>query len=374
MSTQSYPTRTVLEGVPRIQFYEGGKRCPEDICFPSALRAWLEYMNDPDYGCKHCIARTPTCKVNCTYSFLIGVSGIAAFCSWGPGWQQDNMALHYMSDDPDAPYRRAFEAVGYSVEWLGKTPGRDNETAWRTHIVESIRQGRPVLGFGVVGPPEPALITGYDEGGDVLLGWSFFQNMPEFKEGVTYEPCGYFRKHDWFKATDNLVVIGAKQGQPDMTKACREGLQWMLKVARTPMTYGYRPNGLAAYDAWAADIVKDADVPAGDEATLRARFGVHNNAVGEVAEARWYGAQFLLQCVDFLHYNMTEDLMHAAACYAGEHELMWKAWDLLGGNGNPEGYKYLLDASARRQLAEVIKQSREKYAQAAHYLEHALAK
>ncbi|HEY3340737.1 MAG TPA: hypothetical protein VGK81_01915, partial [Anaerolineae bacterium] len=241
-------------------------------------------------------------------------------------------------------------------------------------IVESIRQGRPVLGFGVIGPPEPALITGYDEGGNVLLGWSFFQSVPGFKEGVTCEPSGYFRKQDWFKATDSLVVIGAKQERPEMGKVCREALQWMLKVTRTPVTYGYRPNGLAAYDAWAADILNDADFPAGDEVALRAHFEIHNNMVGQVAEARWYGAQFLLQCVDFVHYSMAEDLLHAAACYAGEHELMWKAWDLLGGNGNPEGYTYLLHPAARRQLADVIKQSREKCAQAAQAIERALAK
>jgi hypothetical protein len=93
-----------------------------------------------------------------------------------------------------------------------------------------------------------------------------------------------------------------------------------------------------------------------------------------VAEARWYGGQFLLQCVDFTHYNMAEDLMRAAACYAGEHELMWKAWDTLGGNGNPDAYKRMADPAARRQLSDVVRQSREKYAQAAEYIERALSK
>lgn len=101
------PARAVLEGVPRIMFYEGGKRCPEDLIFPSALRAWLEYMKDQNFGCKHCLALAPECKTTCTYSFLIGVTGIAAFLSWGAGWQGDNVAIHYMSDTPDAPYQRA---------------------------------------------------------------------------------------------------------------------------------------------------------------------------------------------------------------------------------------------------------------------------
>jgi len=73
------PSRLVLEDVPRIHFYDGGTRCPEDICFPSVLRAWLEYMDDKDYGCKHCITRTLNCKVSCRYSFIIGISVVASF-------------------------------------------------------------------------------------------------------------------------------------------------------------------------------------------------------------------------------------------------------------------------------------------------------
>ncbi len=38
------PTRLVLEGVPRVSFYEGGPGCPEDIPFPSVMRALMEYF------------------------------------------------------------------------------------------------------------------------------------------------------------------------------------------------------------------------------------------------------------------------------------------------------------------------------------------
>jgi hypothetical protein len=33
------PDRLVLEGIPRVNFYHGGPRCPEDIPFPSVMRA-----------------------------------------------------------------------------------------------------------------------------------------------------------------------------------------------------------------------------------------------------------------------------------------------------------------------------------------------
>ena len=46
-------------------------------------------------------------------------------------------------------------------------------------IMDSINRGIPVLAFGVVGPSDCCIITGYDQGGDVLLGWSTYQDIPE---------------------------------------------------------------------------------------------------------------------------------------------------------------------------------------------------
>ncbi len=51
------PIRCVLEGVPRVGFYpdqqkheDSKSRCPEDVCFPSCLRACLEYLGE-GLGC-----------------------------------------------------------------------------------------------------------------------------------------------------------------------------------------------------------------------------------------------------------------------------------------------------------------------------------
>jgi len=376
---QAQPARCVIEGVPQVHFYEGGKRCPEDIILPSVLRALLEHAGESDYGCRHCMARTPDCKITCTYAYLVGITGAGSFLSWKEGWHGDNGAIFYMSDDPAAPDRRAFEAIGYAYESVEKEPDRDNEAEFRRRIVESVRDRKtPVIGYGVIGPPEPSIIAGYDEGGDVLVGWSFFQGIPDFNAGVEFEPSGYFRKRDWFKDTHNLLIIGGKQPKPPLGDTYRDALKWALKVTRTPMVKWYkdRHNGLAAYTAWANHLLRDEEWPAGDEAVLRQHHNVHNDAVGVVAEARWYGSQFLIQASDpdHLHYNMAEELLRAAACYAGEHELMWKVWDLAGGNGNPEAYRKLADPEVRRQMVPIILQSRDKCAEAAEHIERALAK
>jgi hypothetical protein len=72
--------------------------------------------------------------------------------------------------------------------------------------------------------------------------------------------------------------------------------------------------------------------------------------VGNVAEARWYANQFLTEAVNHVHYAVMEDLLHASACCAAEHDLMWQVWDLAGGNGCPDGHRYLVKPEIRRQI------------------------
>jgi hypothetical protein len=183
------PDRMVLENVPRVNFYEGGSRCPEDICLPSVLRAIMEYLDDPDYGCNKCPSRTPNCKVPCSYSFFVGVTGAGFFLSWKDGWHGDNTAAFYLDTDATSMEKRTFKALGYSFEWL--IP--DQRDQFISQIADSLQRGMPVISYGIIGPPEPGLITGYDEGGEVILGWNFFQN---FEPGIEKEPSGYYRKRD----------------------------------------------------------------------------------------------------------------------------------------------------------------------------------
>ena len=376
-----YPLRAVLEDVPRVHFYEGGKRCPEDIILPSVMRAIMEFWGEKDYGCKHCLAQNPDCKVLCTYAFLVGISGAASYLSWKEGWHADNPAIFYMSDDAQAPERHIFKAIGYEYEWVVKAQGRDNEALFRRRIAESIQRGVPVLGYGVIGPLEPSIVAGYDEGGDVLIGWSFFQDA-----STECEPSGCFRQRDWFGSTDCLLIIGEKVDKPSLEETCRTALQWMLEVARVPMVrpepdaperYRHRRNGLAAYEAWIEHLLRDGEWPAGDEAVLRAHHQIHNDAVGTVAEARWYGSVFLAQLVEGFaagpgKRGTQAEVLHAAACYAAEHDLMWEVWELAGGIGNAEAYHYMADPAVRRAMADIVRQARTQDSQAAKQIEQAL--
>jgi hypothetical protein len=380
-ATNPPPERFILEGVPKVQFYQGGKRCPEDLCFASVVRACLEYLGDNDYGCKHASTPHPGCITTCTYAHILGISGTAFWLTWRPGFYTDNTEFRLMSDDPEATIRHTFQALGYDYEYLTPSPEHD-EAYLCQRIIHSIRDlGRPVISFGIVGPPEAGIITGYDENGAVLVGWSFFQSDPMFATGLETEPAGYYRKRDWLQNCSGLVIIGEKHERQTLGSIYKQALQWGIQVARNPTvtTNGtVYHNGLAAYTAWAEHLGHDVDFPADNEAVLREHHWIHEMAIGLVAEARWYGSQFLVGMTEHVDAGVPrdaiEDIYHAAGYLAGEHELMWKLWDLEGGNGNPEAFRKMAISAIRQQVVAVILLSRDKLERAGDHMERALSK
>ncbi|MEN6403847.1 MAG: hypothetical protein ABFD94_18030, partial [Armatimonadia bacterium] len=133
-----------------------------------------------------------------------------------------------------------------------------------------------------------------------------------------------------------------------------------------------RRNGLAAYEAWAGALQRDDDFVADDPAVLWHRYEVHNNAVGSVAEGRWYAAQFLRQMA-LREEGMAAELVAAAECYEAEHDLMWQAWGAVGGNGRSEAHVRKLQVEAvREEIVSIIMAARAKDEEGAGHLEAAL--
>lgn len=241
------PERLVLENVPQVAFYGGGKRCPEDICWPSALRAALEYLGDPQVGCNACRthAADGDMHLGCSYALHLVTSGLAFQQLWRPGDWEYADDVPRMTPEPLGPYRHALEAMGYSFEVLANpattnplalqsalAPAGD-EAAFRSRIAESLRAGRPVVALGVVGPPESGLVAGYDEGGDVLIGWSFFQGFPEMNDGVAFEPNGQYRVRNWYPKTAAIITLGERGERPPLKDTLRAAYRRAVALVRT---------------------------------------------------------------------------------------------------------------------------------------------
>jgi len=366
--TGDFATRLVLDGVMKVGFRLEPGRCPEDIPFAACLASALRYVGE-DFDWMPIVAHNRTWRLNYGNVHILGASGMAFGLLWRDGWHTDNVD-HMFVADPREVIRRAFDSVGYSHEVVEKTGSPEDEERYREAICRSLQQGRPVLGFGVVGPPECSLITGYDEGGDVLLGWSYFQDDANWSQGLTYEPSGYFRKRDWFGETRSLLVIGEKTAQRDLHERNRDSLRWGLDIARTPASFG-RQSGLAAYTAWASHVADDAHFASKGEDELRQHHQVHFLAAVTMAECRAWASIYLREMAE-AEPAMAEDLFAAADCFSAEHDLMWKMWSIEGGHGNPEGFRKFADPAVRKQCVEIILECRRLDERAGAYIEQAL--
>ncbi len=376
--------RCVLEGVPWIGFYGGNQRGPEDDPFPGCMRAFLEYRGE-NLGIKPQQAHDPWHVV---HVYIKGVCGGSFRLGWdGENWNWGAMELLNMAGDPLAPFRDGLTAAGYGCEILlrrdfarslGLEQDADyDEAAFRERIIASIRKGVPVLALGVVGPPETSLITGYDEGGKVLVGRSYFQGEPteagqiELEEAGGGVPDPYFRKRDWFAATRGLILIGDKIPRPADHEINVKALRRALEIMRTPVVRGHW-TGLASFTMWADTLLKEEPFPPDDMATLKRRHEYHHSAGGTLAEARAYGADFLRRMAD-AEPAAADELRQAADCFSDEHDLVWAIWEFTGGMIlNDEGIRKFGSSYLRGRLVPLIRLCRRRDAEAAEHIAKAL--
>ena len=93
-----------------------------------------------------------------------------------------------------------------------------------------------------------------------------------------------------------------------------------------------------------------------------------------VAEGRWYGALFLSRIAEHFVF-MAPEIYAAAACFAAEHELMWRIWNCTGGTGRADvNVRRFAKPGVRRQIVPLIQRARDKDTEAAALIEAALAK
>ncbi|HEY3281628.1 MAG TPA: hypothetical protein VGN26_05090, partial [Armatimonadota bacterium] len=354
--------RQALEGVPLISFNLHNLLpgwSPEVSCFSSCLRSVMEYLGTTCDGSK--LPRGDP-GWHATYIYLMGASGEAYRFFFPTEGYRFVEGVRNMTADPTEGIERAFCAAGLGCEILLKSQGHSDEAEYRAKILRSIAEDhRPVLAFGVVGAPECCVITGFDEGGDVLLGWSFFQEEEKGKPGLEFEPSGYFRKRDWFEETEGIVLVGAPTKRPQVVDVLRESVAWGLRLQRT-LGVGDAFTGLRALDAW-VDALEGGGVPAEKLPEAGSFFA------GMLAEARCWGNDFLGWCLDQIP-SPSPSLGEVAECYRVIHDLVWCFWRTT--EHWPGGDDRLKDPALRRELGRIARLIRYLDAEANALLEKGL--
>lgn len=344
-SPSAYPDRLVLEGVPRIGFY----RFLNPLC--GSLHAWLEYAGDP-----------------APYDYLMGVTGAPFRRTWNRD-DGGNVDLMYFPE----PHTRVLSALGYSWQ---EVP-RGDRAAFLDAVRESLAAGRPVIAFGIVGPPEACLITGYDRGGEVMIGWSFFQGMPDLAGSVPTEANGYFAQANWYDASPTpaglaALAIGERGARPEPREVLAASLAWVARLERTPLweTIPDHVCGLTAYEAWANGLAIDADFPAGDAQVLGLRAMVHGDQATMLEERR-DAARYLRRMAEVAP-EAAGALCAAADLYDATANEMSGVWRWGTDMGEEVG-RGLTDRATRRAIAACVRRAGQTEGRAVEHLEEALA-
>ncbi len=345
MSRQGW--ENVLADVPPLRFW--GEGAVGWYCLAGAVTRYMEYIGDP-----------------VSYAEVMGVSGAAWRLIWNEGqWSPDNLIMawygHLLAET------RIADAFGYRYAYLDRRPetprtDANSEEAITARIRAEIDAGRPVIAIGIAGPEE-CLVAGYREGGKVLLVQSFFESGDgylEVRDG--YDEPSFLGLHLFEKVGEH------KSKRENLVSA----LTWAAEMASLTEAGG-RAAGMAAYDAWARDMLRDEDF-AGDDLDLVAErcLGISDNGIILLC-AHKVAADYLLLMQDEVGSRAREHLRAAAALHHKESETMAAAHDrMLWSSVRGDELRRRISRANRIELADVIRQCRDCLAQAIGEIRHAL--
>jgi len=301
------------------------------------------------------------------YDFVMGVSGVSFRFTIDLGrWEFSNYGIRNVSPDPYAPVRRAFSAAGY--EYAIQERGAYEDDAAR--IKASLERGVPVLAFGVVGPSDCVVITGYDEDGAILMGWSTYQDIPD-DHNFPHDATGYFRKPGWHANTPAYILIGAKvpeTGQ-DLRLIYLDSIRWAVSLMRLP-NLDHRVTGLAGLQVWAQEMTDEKYFPPGDEETLGQRYV--STAINMTMLRDHCLAEPFLRRAAVAVPEFAPELSRAVEQYGEVSRIRYGMDDLIGDNFSEQAMKAIAVPEIRREYAEAILCIRDAEEQAVEQLERLL--
>jgi hypothetical protein len=227
----------------------------------------------------------------------------------------------------DQPVRDCFAITGTPVEIL---PRPDC-----ARVVENLAAGYPALLLGRVASDRVLLATGYENGGDVLVAWTFFPGGDMTNKSFSTEDCQFIE--GWREGTDAALLVRGDPVLPadaEIAAIYRRALARGAKALRAGRSAPYGTD-VNYYDDWIARL------KGGDLSSL-------DPAIWDLAERRMYLANF------FEHFRPAfgQDALHTAFTAGDQiHSNMWRVHALAEENRRT-------GASVHWEIIEIIRQCR----------------
>lgn len=262
--------KTILYGIRKIEQGAYGSH----TMFPICVKAVSEYLGD-DFSYAHIMAGT----------------GAAFRLIWNQStWDLSNIDIYHTLTESNEIYQYGAKTLGREFSFLGREDKTSKED-FSSYMKSVIAKGYPVIALGIIGPPEPCIVAGFESNGDIVMGWNFFQNDPEFSSAISTMDNGYFACSSWWENTDTQAVmhIGDRNGAPYSDK---EIMQTAIAVMEGREEKEYA-KGLLAYDAW-HNMLLDEKWFKNDNTfdNLFTKLLVQNDAMACISDGRIWAAKY----------------------------------------------------------------------------------
>lgn len=307
-------TKKVLD-VVKVGFHghTGDDRSPESFLFPSCMASLLQFLKE-NYPAKTIYSHGRSYTMRTANIEILSASGMAFALLWHPSFCMSSTDL-MIAIPHEIAVMRGFAWAGYGYDEIEYN--KNSIDIIKKRIVDSIDKNIPVLAFGIFDIPECYIIAGYDNGGDMLIGWSHFQAFNQ----CPAEHNGMFRKDIHDKDIWKVIIPTEKQKR---SLTVKDVFSFGSDIMKMTGIDGYHA-GAKAYDAWIKTILGSEDA---DEETLKARYKFHHAILFNLAEARCWGGEFM---------NGHEETV-TGKIFSNIHDECWKT-DAVTGRAGWEGLK-----------------------------------
>jgi AraC-like DNA-binding protein len=320
----------------------------ENYMFPSCMRSSMSALGE---------------NAGFDFLFFAGVTGDLFTQLWlNPKWQY-NDSYSNVCHDTQTPIKAAFDACGYEYDYVPKSKHQKSRAEYIKKIMESIDKGIPVLTFGIVGPPICSIIFGYDENGDVLVGWSQFTD--EAKHDIPTDLIAsenYFQVRKGLDRSETLIFIGKKKCGANIAGAVRASLLNIPRLAGLPATERII-YGRQAFEAWADSLLDDECFQ--DENMLESPLDTYGSCIVQAGTNMHYIQDYLKRATE-LCSDMKPRIEELQKNYQKEREALDAVIEFQGGYFFDKDRKALLNRDFRIRLADLIKKVGQCYENAAH--------
>lgn len=322
----------VLYDIGQVKYGSYGSAAP----FPICIKAVSEYLGD-----------------DVSYPYIMAATGAAFRLVWNTEcWDLSNVDIYHAFTESNQVYGLGARALGREFSFLGREESTTKEE-FLAYIKEHLAEGYPCIALGIIGPPEPCIVAGYDEDGDRLLGWNFFQDDPEHAGGVSTAENGYFISKNWWENTDTQAVmcLGPINGEG---VSSQEILKQAVKVLEGRKEHSYA-KGILAYDAWREMLLTESYFTSEVYDSLFSKLLVQNDATQCLMDGREQGARYLLELAAQQAGEDNARLEQAARHFRNVSAAAQEMSGLIGDWSDVDAMlRRLADRKVREQLVQLI--------------------